>query len=134
MQSGNKTLRAEPRKPARGEVAVFFACAVTAACALGITLSAARPGGAAALAPVTATVEVVVAPGDTLWSIARKHVAREVDLRAAVDDIVARNRLSSTTLQPGQVLVVGVDGTLRRDGPRREAPRSDSDRLAAARW
>jgi nucleoid-associated protein YgaU len=46
---------------------------------------------------------VVVEPGDTLWSIAAS-VAGEGDVRDVVDRIQAVNRLSGTTLVPGQVL------------------------------
>jgi LysM repeat protein len=46
----------------------------------------------------------VVRPADTLWSIAAKHYAG--DPRAGVWKLQHRNRLSGTTLSPGQVLVL----------------------------
>ncbi|MCR4403327.1 MAG: LysM peptidoglycan-binding domain-containing protein [Firmicutes bacterium] len=123
MLGNTEALTAETRRPARAEVAILLTCAIVAAGALGIVLRAARPRGEAALARATHTVEVVVASGDTLWSIAREHVGRDVDLRAAVDDIVARNRLSSTILRPGQVLVVAIDPRMRCVEPPRQSTR-----------
>ena len=46
---------------------------------------------------------VVVQPGDTLWSIARR-LAPEEDTRAVVDAIVDRNGLDGVDLLPGAVL------------------------------
>ena len=46
----------------------------------------------------------VVKQADTLWSIALREYGG--DPREAVWEIRARNRLSGTTLQPGQVLVL----------------------------
>jgi len=46
----------------------------------------------------------VVQPADTLWSIATEHYAG--DPRAAVWNLQQRNGLSSTTLRPGQELVL----------------------------
>ncbi|MGE5593443.1 MAG: LysM peptidoglycan-binding domain-containing protein [Betaproteobacteria bacterium] len=94
------------RQHAYAELGVVLACVVAMACAVGITFGAGRPGRAASLVPSRTIVEVVVAPGDTLWTIARDHVGKEVDIRAAVNDIMARNRLSSAALRPGQVLMV----------------------------
>ena len=45
----------------------------------------------------------VVQPADTLWSIAS---ARYGDPREGVYELQQRNRLSSTTIVPGQVLVL----------------------------
>jgi len=46
----------------------------------------------------------VVQPADTLWSIATEHYAG--DPRAAIWKLQQRNGLSSTTLRPGQELVL----------------------------
>jgi hypothetical protein len=48
---------------------------------------------------------VVVGPGDTLWSIARR-VAPGEDPRAVVDSIAAENHVEPGALVPGQTLVV----------------------------
>jgi nucleoid-associated protein YgaU len=50
---------------------------------------------------------LVVAPGDTVWSIAEKHYSG--DPRSHVDDILRLNRLSSPALIPGQTLQVPKD-------------------------
>ncbi|HVM16707.1 MAG TPA: LysM peptidoglycan-binding domain-containing protein [Gaiellaceae bacterium] len=46
----------------------------------------------------------VVQPADTLWSIASEHYAG--DPRAAIWKLQQRNGLTSTTLRPGQELVL----------------------------
>jgi LysM repeat protein len=51
-----------------------------------------------------ATDRVVVAPGDTVWSIAANHFSG--DPRPHVDEIMARNHLSSPVLVPGESLLV----------------------------
>jgi predicted Zn-dependent protease len=45
---------------------------------------------------------VVVQPGDNLWSLAAARTAKDADVQAIVDEIVAANRLASGGLQPGQ--------------------------------
>lgn len=50
---------------------------------------------------------VVVAPGDTLWSIAVAHYAG--DPRPRVEAILRANRLSSPLLAPGQALQLPRD-------------------------
>ena len=66
----------------------------------GLVVSQLRPAaaGAAADEPAAAQPFVVVAPGDTLWSIAT-DLAEGADPRPIVDDLAARNG--------GAVLVVG---------------------------
>ncbi|NLG80833.1 MAG: LysM peptidoglycan-binding domain-containing protein [Firmicutes bacterium] len=126
MRGRGKVSQVELWKRARYEFRVFLACAIALASAVGITIGATRAERAASGSLSPTTVEVVVAPGDTLWSIARRHVGKDVDLRVAVDDIIARNRLSSTTLRPGQVLVVEIDEASCDEAPR-------NDRVAAVR-
>lgn len=63
-----------------------------------------RSGATVAEAQLS-TIEVVVAPGDTLWQIARSH-SPERDPRSVVDDIVGLNGLSSTGVQVGAQLLV----------------------------
>lgn len=62
--------------------------------------AAPAPGG---VAPVADAEVVVVQPGDTLWSIARR-LDPGGDVRPLVDRLVAAN--GGTALQPGQQLVV----------------------------
>lgn len=54
---------------------------------------------------VSRPVEVVVAPGDTLWSIAVR-TAPEADPRQTVDEIMALNHLATSWIAPGQRLFV----------------------------
>ena len=65
-------------------------------------LSAPASSPAAAL---SSTSTVTVQAGDTLWSIAGR-VAPSRDPRAVVDDLMARNHLSSDAVVPGQQLRV----------------------------
>jgi LysM repeat protein len=50
---------------------------------------------------------VVVAPGDTVWSIASAHYAG--DPRPHVEAILAANRLATPILRPGQALQLPRD-------------------------
>ena len=67
-------------------------------------LSAPAPAPAAASSS-TGSSTVTVQAGDTLWSIAGR-VAPSRDPRAVVDDLMARNHLSSDAVVPGQQLRV----------------------------
>jgi len=49
----------------------------------------------------TSFIEVTVAPGDTLWSLASR-MADDSDVRAMVDEITSVNALASADLQAGQ--------------------------------
>jgi hypothetical protein len=53
--------------------------------------------------PATAPAQVVVAPGETLWSIAER-VAPDRDPRGVVDQIRRINHLPSGDVQAGQTL------------------------------
>lgn len=103
------------------EIGVAIACVAAMVCAVGVTFGCGRLARVASSTPsreVREVVEVVVAPGDTLWSIAKRHVGKEVDIRAAVRDIMALNHLSSAVLRPGQVVMVRAevvaDGDIQR--------------------
>ncbi len=61
--------------------------------------------GSSRQARVAAEHRVVVRPGDTLWSIARRVAPRE-DPRPLVDAIVAVNHVDPGALVPGQTVVV----------------------------
>ncbi len=50
------------------------------------------------------TKEIVVAAGDTLWSLAAEHGPGRRDVRACIDDIMSLNKLDSPVIQPGQLL------------------------------
>jgi len=49
---------------------------------------------------VTATVK----PGDSLWSIASRHMSGDASVQDAVDRIAAVNHLRNSTVVPGQQL------------------------------
>lgn len=83
---------------------------------LAITLSAsffvvasfiiATSGAEASNTPNSASViEVVVSPGDTLWSIA-KAVKPNQDPRETIYDIKAMNLISGSQVFPGQIIKV----------------------------
>jgi LysM repeat protein len=69
---------------------------LTVALAVGFL---ARPSGGAGH-----ETRYLVRPSDTLWSIAASHYAG--DPRAGVWKLQQRNNLSSTTLVPGETLVL----------------------------
>ena len=48
--------------------------------------------------------EVMVVPGDTLWSIAGKYYGNSVDRRLAVHEIQNVNHMTDTFLYAGQIL------------------------------
>jgi LysM repeat protein len=62
-------------------------------------------GGGAGAGAITSTGvrTVVVAPGDSLWSIAATDYPGQ-DIRERVAEIIARNSLGSAPIQPGEVL------------------------------
>lgn len=59
---------------------------------------------ARAASPAHAPVQVVVKPGDTLWTIAQQHALVSRDPRELVDIVATYNHLGTRPLAPGQVL------------------------------
>ncbi|MFC3690137.1 LysM peptidoglycan-binding domain-containing protein [Aquipuribacter hungaricus] len=93
---------------AAGLVLAWVALAATVA--PGASAGDGRAGvlsGAGAQTLPTETVAVVVAPGDTLWQLARDH-APERDPRSVVADIVQLNDLGSAGVQAGTEVRVPV--------------------------
>ncbi len=72
--------------------------------ALGLLLATARLAYGSGSAH---TDRVVVAPGDSVWTIATTHYPG--DPRSHVDAILAANHLSSPGLTPGQSLLLPQD-------------------------
>jgi nucleoid-associated protein YgaU len=72
---------------------------------LAVSLLGRTPAGAGSDAAVPATVQVIVQPGDSLWSIA-KAAAPGDDVRATIERIATLNNLDSKSVVPGQTLVV----------------------------
>ncbi|HEY5134215.1 MAG TPA: LysM peptidoglycan-binding domain-containing protein [Candidatus Nanopelagicales bacterium] len=58
---------------------------------------------------VAATTTVVVQPGQTLWTVAR-GLSADADLRETVARIQELNGLASSSVRPGQQLIVPVIG------------------------
>ena len=53
-------------------------------------------------------IMVDVSYGDTIWDIAKEHLAKDMDLRYAVHMIMSVNNISAEELQPGQTLKIPV--------------------------
>ncbi|MBO2531563.1 LysM domain-containing protein [Planifilum fulgidum] len=65
-------------------------------------------GGRAAGDGPEPTVDVRVEPGDTLWSLARRHADDSVDIRELISDIRRINQLEDAVIHPGQTLKIPV--------------------------
>lgn len=97
-------VRARPalRLTRRGRLVVLLVAVVALALALGWGAQSVK---ASAESTGSATAYVAVQPGDTLWDIART-VAPGDDPRDVVARITELNALPSSSLAPGQLLVV----------------------------
>ena len=85
----------------RGRLArtfVVLSLAVVLASVFGLRAGA---GTTDSVGAPTSFIEVTVAPGDTLWSLASR-MAEGGDVRAMVDEIASVNALASADLQAGQ--------------------------------
>jgi len=85
----------------RGRLArtlLVLSLAVVLASVFGISAGA---GTSDSVGAPTSFIEVTVAPGDTLWSLATRMAGGE-DVRAMVDEIASVNALASADLQAGQ--------------------------------
>ncbi len=61
-------------------------------------------GGAADAEEPMVTTDYVVAQGDTLWEVASDHVPAGADVRPFIQAIKDASGITSSALQPGQVL------------------------------
>jgi hypothetical protein len=98
---GSSTYPSGARLNRRGRLArtfVVLSLAVVLASVFGLKAGA---GTTDAVGAPTSFIEVTVAPGDTLWSLASR-MADGGDVRAMVDEISTVNSLSSAELQAGQ--------------------------------
>ena len=85
--------------------AVLLVTALLGAAAwLGVAL--AGGGAAQAAAPEAPAQLVAVAPGETLWEIARAHAPAGSDVRETVEAIAVANALTGGQVQAGQVLEI----------------------------
>ena len=85
----------------RGRLArtlLVLSLAVVLASVFGLSAGA---GTNSAVGEPTSFIEVTVAQGDTLWSLASR-MAGGADVRAMVDEIASVNALASADLQAGQ--------------------------------
>ena len=92
----------------RGRLArtfVVLSLAIVAASLFGATVGAADAVASTGAGAGVAYVEVVVAPGESVWSLASR-MADDGDVRSLVDQIVSVNSLSSGSVSAGQKLRV----------------------------
>lgn len=80
--------------------AVIIAVIITVLLAYGFVKIAARP------AHDFETTTYCVDRGETLWSIAKQYCPDDMDIRDYIKLIINENELTTTTLQPGQILTV----------------------------
>ena len=91
--------------PRRCRVRPSLAALACATLALTATVLVGRPR---LQRPVPEFVRVTVAPGDTLWGLARRHGGTHSYLPRVVHEMRRLNRLSVSRLAPGQELLVPV--------------------------
>ena len=105
---GSSTNPSGLRLNRRGRLArrfVVLSLAVVLASVFGLKAGA---GTTDAVGAPTSFVEVTVAPGDTLWSLATR-MADGGDVRAMVDEISSVNSLATAELQAGQKVRIPLD-------------------------
>lgn len=51
---------------------------------------------------------VYVYSGDTLWSLSKKFVPQDMDMRQYIDNVIKVNNLKSVMIKPGQLLYMPV--------------------------
>ena len=101
INQGFQTAPSGMRLNRRGRLArtfVVLSLAVVLASLFGLKAGA---GTTDAVGAPTSFIEVTVAPGDTLWSLAAR-MADGADVRAMVDEISTVNSLASAELHAGQ--------------------------------
>jgi multidrug efflux pump subunit AcrA (membrane-fusion protein) len=76
--------------------------AISAVSLFGIATSSAKASNETSN---SVTTQIVVAPGETLWTIAAR-VNPEIDPRAVIEDIKALNVIEGSEVYAGQVLLV----------------------------
>lgn len=93
-----------PRLSRRGRLARFLVV-LSLAVVLGAGFAMKAGAGFSLSHPAASYLTVVVAPGETLWSIATDAAGRG-DVRAMVDEIISANSLVVPDVAAGQVLRV----------------------------
>jgi len=93
-----------PRLSQRGRLARFLVVlSLTVVLGAGFAMSAGAGNSISHAAP--SYINIVVAPGETLWSIA-SDATKSGDVRAMVDQIMSENSLTVPDVAAGQVLRV----------------------------
>lgn len=98
-------VRRPVRLTRRGRFVVYGLLALLAAAALAALLALDPAASAGAAGQRGATSEVVVKPGDTLWSLALRHEPTQ-DPSVTIDEIRRLNDLTGYTVHPGQTLLL----------------------------
>lgn len=86
----------------RSQLSVQLSVLLATVCAVFLLIGGAADAGE----PPAPAIEHVVARGDTLWEIAERYVAPGADVRPLVHAIKETTGISSSALQPGQVLQI----------------------------
>ena len=76
------------------------------ACVIAFSFVSTRTAREQAIVAASSRIEVSVAPGDSLWSLAAAHPVKGLDTSRTVNLIREWNGLASGTLQVGEVLSV----------------------------
>lgn len=98
-----------PRRRRREKRAAWLLAAACAVVAM-LALLAAAGVGAGEPEPAPGAAAHVVAPSDTLWSIASDYADRGSDLRELAADIREANGMTGSNLRVGQRILVPVHG------------------------
>lgn len=86
----------------RSQLSVQLSVLLATVCVVSLLI-----GGAADADEVPkSAIEYVVSPGDTLWEIASDFVASNQDVRPFILEIKKMTGIQSSSLQPGQVLLI----------------------------
>lgn len=106
VHTPHKALSYEPSMPQRIAAGFIAALVVATVFFASIGMSALqRSWTSEATAAVTEST-VTVSTGDSLWKIAESHPIDGLSTSQTKDWLIQRNALSSSTITPGQVLVV----------------------------
>jgi nucleoid-associated protein YgaU len=92
----------EDMQTTRSQLSVQLSVLLATVCAVFLLVG----GAADAEEPPGPAVEYVVAQGDTLWDIASEHVDAKADVRPFIRAIRERTGLTTSQIQPGQVLQI----------------------------
>jgi hypothetical protein len=101
-------IKSEIKLSRRGRLARTFVVLSLAVVMVSLLGARAGAGTQDQVGAPTSFIEITVAPGDTLWSLASR-LADNGDPRSLVDEITSVNSLGSSELQAGQKLRIPLD-------------------------